>query len=251
MESVKTLFSKIRRNKIENEVRGFRQYRELLLILATGKDDEIETETAAEILEHTGKTQSDLQTDVETMGKRLKWREKFERGQLAAKELVACDQELERRKSDLKNAVAKLQPLVDAAYQERLRVENVMLSTKQAEYFLAENYLDPDIRDREEQLNDMKKELHEQRQPLDHAVKSGPVHRAIYEAHRKIEECERKIKGKHEVGKSREQLKYWKRKLPALETEQAALVKQLGEIDAKRTVIDREQAALHQKKLEL
>lgn len=238
MEAVKNLFRKINRNKTSNEIKGFAHYRELLINLATGKD-EIDPATAAEILEHAGKTETDLESDVQTMTKRIDWRTQFERGQAAAKELPAAEQKLAQCVQDFHEAQQRLQPLINAAYQEKQQIEQAWLTTSSAKKYLAGSCLDPDILDRDEVLKERKMELHRERTAIEEKV-SGSI-RTVIEIEREIE----KYAG------DENKLEALQQHLTDTKAKRTELQKQLEQLDKQRAASDREQAVLHLKKLEI
>lgn len=154
---IKELFRK-KRQKVSDAVRPIRQrYLELVRSLASG--EEIDEEEVFAITDELGVDEQKLSADVSTMQQRLKYAQQLEQNRQAAMSHAGIMADLERLNDEYAKFVAKWQPRKDAVAQALKDNDLVIATTNGAESKLLESCLDPEILDRQAELNERRKKV--------------------------------------------------------------------------------------------
>ncbi len=164
--SIATLIQKLRTKKQETNRTAFSHYLGLVKSLASGA--EIDSDEAAAILAATGRSESDLESDVNRQQQRFEWARQREAHYQSIEDRAAAERELSSVQAELNATILKLQPRIDAARDKMQAAEYRRNVTYQAEGLLmdAANVLDAELLQRERSLTQRLRELAAEINPL-------------------------------------------------------------------------------------
>ena len=127
------------------------RYRGLLERFVSG--DEVDSTEADLILEAANKSESDLQSDVELLEKRIAWAAQLDDGAAAEQDGREAEAAIEKAQRAIDAAVRKYQPTIDAAIGIQRASEHRRTIARYARESLAGELLDTGLADRIKALN--------------------------------------------------------------------------------------------------
>jgi len=141
------------------------RYRGLLERFVSG--DEVDSTEADLILEAANKSESDLQSDVELLEKRIAWAAQLDDGETAEQDGREAEAAIEKAQRAIDAAVRKYQPTIDAAIGIQRASEHRRTIARYARESLAGELLDTGLADRIKALNRELRGLQAERRGLE------------------------------------------------------------------------------------
>jgi len=141
------------------------RYRGLLERFVSG--DEVDSTEADLILEAANKSESDLQSDVELLEKRIAWAAQLDDGAAAEQDGREAEAAIEKAQRAIDAAVRKYQPTIDAAIGIQRASEHRRTIARYARESLAGELLDQGLADRIKTLNSELRALQADRRAIE------------------------------------------------------------------------------------
>ena len=149
----------------DEQLSAWQRYRGLLERFVAG--DEVDSVEADLILRQAGKSEADLQHDVDLLEKRLAWRQQLDDGERAEADARQAQESIEKAESAIQKAVERHQPTIDAALAIKQGTEHRRTIASYAEQNLAGELLDQGLADRIKNLNSELRALQADRRGLE------------------------------------------------------------------------------------
>lgn len=165
MEALANFLGMKKRQRIDAKRSAWDQYRDLLKAFVDGR--EVDVEEADAILADVGRTEAELQRDVETFQERLRARDELDAAIKAPAEVEDCERQLAELDQQIEDLRAKLQPKVDRLLAKRQEAQRRRERGQWAERALLTTVIDPAIKEVEADLKERLKELSERQRTLE------------------------------------------------------------------------------------
>lgn len=251
--AVAELFSRIRRKKVEAEISSFGHYRSLLIALANGS--ELDSDEAEIVLQDLGKSESDVEQDVETMRKRLANAEKLSKKQNSAKVIESCQAEMAKANAEFQAVQEKHNARVAEISQKRKAAEATVIAADQARAMLLKTCINPEIKDRESELLAQRSSLAPRRKTLTdelNVFNAGSLENNLSIAKQDLADFKEKLAGEfseERKGACAIQIKRLSNVVATLEERRTRFNGELEELNQQASEINNELEELKQKKL--
>lgn len=145
------LVQKLRSKKQAATKTAFSHYlQDVVKLLASG--EEVDADEVGHILEAVGRTESDLERDVSLQQQRLSWAAQLQANRQATADRILAENDLRAAQSELQKAYDRLTPAIQAAESRMRTLEQITLTTYQAESRLSELILDQELLQREQSV---------------------------------------------------------------------------------------------------
>ncbi len=158
------LLATLRSKRQEIHRSKFSHYLDCLKALARG--EEIDADEVGHILEAAGKNDSDLESDVAVMQRRLAAAEQFGKNEAAREGFEVASRKLIEAQERLEEAYRRFQPPVEAASNERAARELEIYQTQNGESILLSTVMNVELLARENELVGEKREIYQKLRPL-------------------------------------------------------------------------------------
>lgn len=189
------LIGKLRTKKRATERTAFQHYLQAVKSLASG--EESDADEISHILEVANKSESDLERDVNLQQQRFGWAAQLQANRQAVADRIAAERDVATAQAELQKAYDRLSPAVQAA-QDRMRtLEQIAMTTSQAESRLSELILDQELLQREAVVVAKLREVDSELKPLlsDREAKRHSLDNAEF----RVEQFRRREGGGHEL----------------------------------------------------
>jgi len=151
--------------RCDEQLSTWQRYRGLLERFVAG--DEVDSDSADLILRQAGKSEADLQHDVDLLERRITWRQQLDDGETAEQDAIQADAAIEQAQAAIQKAVAKHQPTIDSALAVKQASEHRRTLARYAEQNLAGELLDQGLADKIKTLNAKLRGLHSDRRAIE------------------------------------------------------------------------------------
>lgn len=164
MSTIQSVLDAIRGKRQEKHQSVQEQYVALLDDLARGK--EVDVDTLAEILDSLDKSDADLQADIDRKQQRFIDARNLEELHRLRKEYPTLEKEIADANAAMRDAIAKVQPRVNAAREAWESSTLRMSQIDNSEQRLVNTVLNPILIARRKELDTERRELHESARPI-------------------------------------------------------------------------------------
>lgn len=241
------ILDKIRTKKKEMVMSSHDAYYSLLKDVASAK--EVDADEAAAVIDAVGKTEDQFEADVITMERRFGWAVDLQSRRKLESQLPGLQAKLDAAKLALEEAVRRLTPVVNQAWDELNECQNRQTELIHVEGRLSGSCLNETLFTRERELTAQRKELLSKRSPLAEDLRAARAFAQTIVAY--IDSTVTKVGGtyKPEVQAARVE----RRKYLAQQAQQESLIAQLsaavGRLDAELAPLDAEMTEIAKRKL--
>ena len=241
------ILDRIREKKKEMVLSSHDAYYSLLKDVASAK--EVDADEAAMVLDAVGKTEDQFEADVQTMESRFGWDADLKARRKLESQLPGLQAKLDAAKLALDEAVRKLTPVVNLAWDELNDVQNRQTELIHVEARLSGCCLNETLLTRERELSAQRKDLLSKRSPLAEDLRAARAFAQTIQAY--VDSTDAKVAStyKPEVQAARVE----RRKYLAQQEQQERLIAQLAEavsqLDTELSPLDAEMKVLANRKL--
>lgn len=158
------LVQKLRTKKQTAERSAFGRYLEAVRDLASGK--ECDADAVAELLDAAGRSESDLEHDVNVQQQRFTWHTQRAQHQQSIADRQQAERDFETARAALQQAIDRLSPAVESARTRMQVADQTAIFTMAAESHLAGSVLDTELLERESTVNHRLSEVNQELRPL-------------------------------------------------------------------------------------
>ena len=218
------------------------RYRGLLERFASG--DEVDSDSADLILRQAGKSESDLQSDVELLEKRIAWAAQLDDGAAAEQDGREAEAAIEKAQRAIDAAVRKYQPTIDAALAVKQSSQHRAAVASYARESLAGELLDQGLADRIKTLNSELRALQADRRAIEEraAALNAPYWARKIESHEtameslsdldntsKAHHTKRIVEARARLEEASEKARRFDRELASIQQQMTAIERELAD----------------------